>query len=361
MKRILITGISGYLGNRLAESLAGRDEVGLIVGADIAPMKKEYRNVVFHKTDIRSPEIAKIMKDNQIDTVLHLAFVVKPIHNKKRMHDIDVNGTRNVLEGALSSGVKHVVAISSTLAYGAHRDNPLELTEDHPLRGNESYPYGHNKALVDVMMQEFAKNHPEMTITILRPCTVFGPSVDNYVSRMLFMPVVVSIIGYDPDVQLVHEDDFVNACLCAMDKKIPGAFNIAGDGALCTSAIASMIGTAVIPPSQVDHLSSPRGVMEAPHAGHRGEPRLSRLHTLPLCREHAQGQTRAWIQTGAYRPRNARSNNTQQEKKGIIRHIRRNALFDFYSALEQGIRILELCKGMHYLTPGNRLQKNLAV
>jgi UDP-glucose 4-epimerase len=64
---------------------------------------------------------------------------------------------------------------------------------------------------------------------------------------MLFMPVVVSIIGYDPDVQLVHEDDFVNACLCAMDKKIPGAFNIAGDGALCTSAIASLIGTTVIP------------------------------------------------------------------------------------------------------------------
>jgi UDP-glucose 4-epimerase len=247
MKRILITGISGYLGNRLAESLAGRDEVGLIVGVDVAPMKKEYRNVVFHKTDIRSPEIAAIMKDSQIDTVLHLAFVVKPIHNKKLMHDIDVNGTRNVLEGALSSGVKHVVAISSTLAYGAHRDNPLELTEDHPLRGNENYPYGHNKALVDVMMQEFAKNHPEMTITILRPCTVFGPSVDNYVSRMLFMPVVVSIIGYDPDVQLVHEDDFVNACLCAMDKKIPGAFNIAGDGALCTSAIASLIGTTVIP------------------------------------------------------------------------------------------------------------------
>jgi UDP-glucose 4-epimerase len=247
MKRILITGISGYLGNRLAESLAGRNDVSLLVGADIAPMKKEYRNVVFHKTDIRSPEIATIMKDNRIDTVLHLAFVVKPIHNKKLMHDIDVNGTRNVLEGALSSGVKHVVAISSTLAYGAHRDNPFELTEDHPLRGNESYPYGHNKALVDVMMQEFAKNHPEMTITILRPCTVFGPSVDNYVSRMLFMPVVVSIIGYDPDVQLVHEDDFVNACLCAMDKKIPGAFNIAGDGALCASAIASMIGTTVIP------------------------------------------------------------------------------------------------------------------
>jgi UDP-glucose 4-epimerase len=247
MKRILITGISGYLGSRLTECLAGRDDVSLIVGVDVAPMKKEYRNAVFHKTDIRSPEIADIMNDNQIDTVLHLAFVVKPVHNKKLMHDIDVNGTRNVLEAALSSGVKHVVAVSSTLAYGAHRDNPPVLTEDHPLRGNVSYPYGRNKAVVDVLMQEFARSHPEMTITILRPCTVFGPSVDNYVSRMLFMPVVVSIYGYDPEVQLVHEDDFVSACLLAMDKKIPGAFNIAGDGTLCASAIAAMIGTTLIP------------------------------------------------------------------------------------------------------------------
>jgi UDP-glucose 4-epimerase len=187
------------------------------------------------------------MSGHKIHAVFHLAFVVKPIHNTKLMHDIDYNGTKNLLTAAYDSGVKHFIAISSTLAYGAHKDNPEKLTEKHPLRGNRSFPYGYNKAAVDNMIQDFAQKCPEMIITILRPCTVFGPDVDNYVSRMLFRPVTVSIRGYNPKVQFLHEDDFVKACLIAMEKRSPGIFNIVGEGTLTTLEIAEIIGTKVIP------------------------------------------------------------------------------------------------------------------
>jgi len=247
MHNIFITGSSGYLGTRLIEELAVRENVGAIVGSDIVAPRKDTEKYTFFKMDVRDPNMDRVLIQHHIDTVIHLAFVVKPIHDLERMHDIDCNGTRNVLKKSVDAGVRHIVAVSSTLAYGAHPDNPAELEEDDPLRGNRSYPYGYNKARVDEMIQEFAANHPEITVTILRPCTVFGPTVDNYVSRMLFQPLTVGLSKSNPRVQFVHEEDFVRACLIAVEKKMHGAFNIVGKGALTTKEVASITGTRIIP------------------------------------------------------------------------------------------------------------------
>ena len=97
------------------------------------------------------------------------------------------------------------------------------------------------------MIQAFAAIHPEMAVTILRPCTVFGPAVDNYVSRMFLRPFSASVRGNDPLVQFVHENDFVRACRKAVEKKIPGAFNIVGKGALRVTEAAALAGTRLLP------------------------------------------------------------------------------------------------------------------
>ncbi|MBW1892149.1 MAG: NAD-dependent epimerase/dehydratase family protein [Deltaproteobacteria bacterium] len=247
MKNILITGASGYLGTRLVKQIGTKKDIGCIVGVDIVHPVQADENLLFYKKDIRDPGIGELMSEHNIDTVFHLAFVVKPIHDLKLMHDIDYNGTLNVLNNCHEKNVRQVIATSSTLAYGAHKDNPEILTEEDPLRGNKTYPYGYNKALSDILMQDFSKQHPDIILTILRPCTVFGPSVNNYVSRMLFMPVAASVLGYNPRVQFIHEDDFVNACMIAMEKQATGAFNITGDGTLTIRDIANMIGTRLLP------------------------------------------------------------------------------------------------------------------
>ena len=247
MKNILITGSAGYLGRRLTNALRPRDDIGDIVGIDIQAPAAPADGITFYKKDIRDPDIGEILSRHSINVVFHLAFVVKPIHDTKRMHDVDVNGSRNILESALSAHASHVIVTSSTLAYGAHPDNPPALFESDPLRGNREFPYGYYKALTDEMIQAFAVTHPQLPITILRPCTVFGPSIDNYVSRMLFMPATMRIRGCNPPVQFIHEDDFVTACLAAMTAKMPGTFNIAGDGTVTVDEIAEIIGTRVLP------------------------------------------------------------------------------------------------------------------
>ncbi len=243
----MITGVSGYLGSRLVQALSGHRDIGKIVGIDIVPPRKKESGLLFYPYDIRDATVGRLMSEHAVQTVIHLAFVVKPIHDLCRMHDIDYNGTANILACAAAADVRHLVAVSSTLAYGAHPDNPAELREENPLRGNPSYPYGHNKAMVDRMIQAFAANRPQMPVTILRPCTVFGPCVDNYVSRMLFRPFTIGIRGSNPRVQFVHEDDFTKACLLALKAKKAGAFNIVGEGVLTAREIAGMTGTRMLP------------------------------------------------------------------------------------------------------------------
>lgn len=249
MPNIFITGMSGYLGTRLIRRFRKRSDIGAIAGVDLnppPPKSDASEAAAFYPVDIRDPAVADLMAEHKTDTLFHLAFVVQPIRDQEKMHDIDINGTQNVLEAARTAGVRHVIAISSTLAYGAHPDNPEKLTEDAPLRGNKTFPYGHFKAITDQMIQDFAAQNPGITITILRPCTVFGPHIDNYVSRMLFLPVTICVKGYDPPVQFVHEDDFVDACEIAMEKRLSGAFNITGNGTLTVTRIAEILGTRVV-------------------------------------------------------------------------------------------------------------------
>ena len=113
MRNIFITGISGYLGTVLSEKLSQRDDVNEIIGIDINPPANQLKSKIrFYQKDIRDPETQKLLIDHKIDTVFHLAFVVKPIHNLKKMHDIDANGTKNILEQSHAARVSHIVAIT---------------------------------------------------------------------------------------------------------------------------------------------------------------------------------------------------------------------------------------------------------
>jgi UDP-glucose 4-epimerase len=159
------------------------------------------------------------------------------------MYDIDVNGTQAVLNAAAEAQVQQVLVTSSATAYGAFPDNPKPIAEDWPVRGQPDFSYARHKAEADRLCQLWGLEHPGRVMTIVRPCIVFGPNVDNYISRSWknssFMPV---IDGVDEEFQLVHEDDVVSAIVGLLDAKAGGAFNVAGDGTLRWGESARMIG-----------------------------------------------------------------------------------------------------------------------
>jgi UDP-glucose 4-epimerase len=187
--------------------------------------------------------IRELLERREIDALVHLAFIFNPIHDEARMYDINVNGTQTVLWAASEAGTEQVLVTSSASAYGAWPDNPNPIAEDWPVRGQPDFSYARHKAEADRICQLWAAEHPDRVMTIVRPCIVFGPNVDNFISEQLEkLPRTLLFDGVDQELQFVHEDDAVAALIALLDARAAGAFNLAGDGITRASELGAILG-----------------------------------------------------------------------------------------------------------------------
>jgi UDP-glucose 4-epimerase len=242
--RYLITGGSGYIGSRLVDHLSGREGTDAIVVADVRPPSSSRPKTTFAALDVRDKAALRgLFAREKPDCVVHLAFLLNPIHDEAAMYDVDVNGTQNVLEAASAAGVGHVLVTSSTTAYGAFPDNPVPLSEDDPVRGAPDFSYARDKAESDRLCQLWALQHPERVMTIVRPCIVFGPDVDNYIVRIWLKQPFRAELGLgDPPLQFVHVDDVAEALILLLEGRHAGAFNVAADGYVTLVEASDLIG-----------------------------------------------------------------------------------------------------------------------
>jgi nucleoside-diphosphate-sugar epimerase len=238
MSVVAVTGVAGYLGQRL---LARLESAGVrrVIGVDVheppgSPI------VEFHQIDVRDARIGKAIVG--ADVVVHLAFQHDPIRDEAKMRSINVEGTRTVLDAAAGAGVRKVVYPSSATVYGARSDNPVPLTEDAPLRANDDFSYAVHKLETERLVEEFRRAHPDVVVTVLRAAIVFGPTVENFVSRMLESPRLMSVRDFAPPLQLLHEEDMADALALAVARDLDGVYNVASDGWLSAGEVAALSG-----------------------------------------------------------------------------------------------------------------------
>ncbi|MBU3917562.1 NAD-dependent epimerase/dehydratase family protein [bacterium] len=244
MKNILITGSSGYIGSKIVHALEKTQQVETIIGLDITPPRNPARKLKFYQHDVRKP-ITDLLTRHEVDTVIHTAYVLSPLHDKGLMEDININGTKNVLSSCQASSVSHILYTSSTTAYGFHKDNPIPMDEDQPLRGNDDFTYAKNKKEIEFLFKSFQASVENINVTILRPCFVIGPGVDNLISRYLKKPIAIIPREYSP-IQFVHEDDLLRAIEHCLANSVFGIYNIAGEGAITFPEMTSMLGTRAV-------------------------------------------------------------------------------------------------------------------
>ncbi len=248
MSVVGVTGCSGYIGSRLMHFMETDDAVSRIVGVDVAaPGQHGGGKLEFHRMDVRDPGLAALFKERAVDTVIHLAFILDPVHDEKLMHEVDVGGADNVLRAAAACGAGHVVVASSTTAFGAFPDNPEWLTEDDPVRLHSAYYYSAHKYEVEMLCEDFTGSNPAVRLALVRPCFVLGPNVENFISRfMLRLPAIPGISGARPEIQFVHEDDVAEVFMRVLERRAAGRFHAVGEGTVGLGRLAEMAGKRLI-------------------------------------------------------------------------------------------------------------------
>ena len=227
MKKIVITGSSGYLGRSLLSKLDQTEWCSHFYGIDIEPPLSKYSKGEWHSFDINDTALSDWMPTIEPDILIHLAFVVNPMKDHRKQRMINIEGTKNILNAAQKAGVKQILVASSATAYGAWPDNPIPLKETDPIRGHHSFQYAQEKFEQEGICQAFIRNNPDTLLSIIRPCVVYGPGVNNYLSALLSMPVGLALWRHNPRVQFIHEEDVVRAILTILEKKGKGAYNLA--------------------------------------------------------------------------------------------------------------------------------------
>jgi UDP-glucose 4-epimerase len=249
-RRILITGLSSYWGGRLAQALEQNDEIEAIVGVDSRDPTLELERTEFVRVGTQHGLLRRIVEAAEIDTVIDSRLIPdSAVVPPRAAHENNVIGTMNILAACSGEGstVRKFVFKSTAHYYGSEQDDPAFFTEGmgrpHPPRTRIERDIVEAEATV----ADFAEKNPDVSVTILRYANVLGPDVRTSHTKLLSLPVVPMILGFDPRYQFVHEDDVVAALEHAVDSDLRGIFNVAGDGVLAFTEVVGLLGKTYAP------------------------------------------------------------------------------------------------------------------
>jgi UDP-glucose 4-epimerase len=235
---VMVTGVSRFLGGRFTQLLQADPDISRVIGVDVVPPKMDLGDAEFVRADIRNPIIGKVISRAEVDTVVHMAVIATPVSAGSRatMKEINVIGTMQLLAACQKApSIRKLVVKSSTSVYGSSPRDPAMFTEDVEPQGLVRSGYAKDSVEVEGYVRGFARRRPDVIVSTLRFANFIGPTVRTAMTAYFSLPVVPTVLGFDPRLQFVHEQDGLDALWRATIGDFPGTFNVAGDGVLTLS------------------------------------------------------------------------------------------------------------------------------
>jgi UDP-glucose 4-epimerase len=250
-RRVLITGVSGPLGSRVAERLAADPAVEHVVGIDTRrPPAPLAGRIAFVEADLRSGDLAATLKAAAPHVVVHHDIVQfpEPGRSVRALHDLNVIGTLQLLAACSElPGLRALVVRGSASIYGSSPDAPAFFTEDLARSATLRTRFQRDVGELERLVEAFARRHPAVTCTVLRFQPVIGATVDTPIMRLFRSPVVPTLLGFDPRLQFVLDEDAIGAVAAAVAVPVAGAVNIAGDGTVSLARSLRRLGKPELP------------------------------------------------------------------------------------------------------------------
>src|SRR5271165_557408 len=253
-KVVLVTGACRFLGGYLTARLAQNPLINRVIAVDaIAPSKDMLRRMgraEFVRADIRNPFVAKVIRNGDVDTVVHAAAAsfAPRSGGGAALKEINVLGAMQLFAACQKApSVRRVVLKSTSEVYGSSPHDPVMFTEDSSSR--RPFREGFPKDSLDIegYTRGLGRRRPDIAVTILRLANMIGPAMDTALSRYLAGPIVPTVLGHDARLQLLHEQDALGALERGTMAGKAGTFNIAADGIIMMSQAIRRSGRIPLP------------------------------------------------------------------------------------------------------------------
>jgi UDP-glucose 4-epimerase len=224
---------------------------GKVLAIDVRRPAGTLHKAQYHRVDLTLPavdsELAALLQREQVDVVLHAAYLSRPAHNRSWAHELEVIGTMHVLDACATAGIRRLVVASSTGVYGAKASNPNFIPATREPGPTPEHSIWADRIEAERLVHRFAEDNPSTSVALLRTAPILGPSADNLVARLLRRPVVPVLLGYDPLLQFLYESDAADAFELALAGSQMGDFNIVADGVLPLWTVIALIGRIPLP------------------------------------------------------------------------------------------------------------------
>jgi nucleoside-diphosphate-sugar epimerase len=235
VRTVVVTGIAGSLGQRVSARLTARSDVDRVVGIDVVPPDWSDPKLDVRILDLaipQGPDDEVVTAFDASDSVIHLAWRTPESNGGGAGDGLSAAASnRRALERMLGAAAANhlsaIVHLSSATVYGAWPDNQIPLTEDAPLRPNPEFAYGVGKAEAERTLAEWAEDHPDVRVAVLRPAVTVGSPEPLY-EALGAIKAPGAGDGRRP-VQYLHVDDLADAVVLAWNQRLSGVYNVAPD------------------------------------------------------------------------------------------------------------------------------------
>lgn len=253
-KVVLVTGACRFLGGYLTARLAQNPLINKVIAVDaIMPSKDLLRRMgraEFVRADIRNPFIAKVIRNGDVDTVVHAAAASYAPRSGggSTLKEINVMGAMQLFAACQKApSLRRVILKSTSEVYGSHPHDPVMHTEDSSSRRPPGDGFARDSIDIESYARGLGRRRPDIAVTILRLANMIGPGMDTALSRYLAGPLVPTVFGHDARLQLLHEQDALGALERATMAGRPGTFNVGASGIIMMSQAIRRSGRIAVP------------------------------------------------------------------------------------------------------------------
>lgn len=236
----MVTGAAGALGRRVCRLAAEDASVSEVVAVDRRNVHRLPDRVSGQAVDLATADLKPVFEGAA--AIVHLAQGDSLVGEAEDEASGDGALTRRVLDAAGAVGARHVVVLSSALAYGAWANNPVPLTEEAPLRPNPGVAFASGKADAERAAAEWRDAHPGATVAVLRPTVTVAPEGNGWLARALARSSALPVTDDEPPAQYLHIDDLACAVDLARRARLDGPRNVAPDGWIDGDTVRSLAG-----------------------------------------------------------------------------------------------------------------------